>query len=414
MDAGGFDLESLLAPARVGEFMAAHWESSPFLLARGRPDFYSTLLPAAELEHVVSAACELRDSSVELLGDPQTPDRLAPRTTDQVGDLFESYRRGATVRVNGAQRLSAGVASLCRSLETSLGCPVRANLYCTPAASKGARLHYDNHDIFILQLSGRKHWRVFRPAVELPLEHVPPLPFEDRAPSLGYARGGPQRGRSDIDEAARGEPLVTPALEAGDLLYLPRGFVHDAETSESESVHLAVGLHVVTWLDLLSVALGQLAQRDARFRRTISRAFSETASGFDPLREEAARLLAAFAESADAEGAHAELTASFVRSRRALGGGVMSATAHPQLDLETRLARRPGAVFRYVAQDGAAGLASAHGALWMPATFAEQLRFVASARSFRVCELPGRLSDAGKLALAKQLVEDGFLKVSDT
>jgi len=48
-------------------------------------------------------------------------------------------------------------------------------------------------------------------------------------------------------------------LTAGDLLYMPRGFLHEAWTTDEPSTHLTVGLHVVRWLDLLSVALAQVS-----------------------------------------------------------------------------------------------------------------------------------------------------------
>ena len=70
----------------------------------------------------------------------------------------------------------------------------------------------------------------------------------------------------------RQEPVVTDALpsptdvrlEAGDLLYLPRGRVHAAEATSEVSVHLTVGLHAPTLLMLVTRALNALSYSDDR------------------------------------------------------------------------------------------------------------------------------------------------------
>jgi ribosomal protein L16 Arg81 hydroxylase len=48
------------------------------------------------------------------------------------------------------------------------------------------------------------------------------------------------------------EPLLDVELEAGDALYLPRGYVHAALTTDVDSVHLTIGVLSTTWYDVLS------------------------------------------------------------------------------------------------------------------------------------------------------------------
>ena len=51
----------------------------------------------------------------------------------------------------------------------------------------------------------------------------------------------------------------------GDTLYLPRGWLHEALTSDTDSLHITVGVNVYTWLDALRAALDELAD-DVAFR----------------------------------------------------------------------------------------------------------------------------------------------------
>src|SRR5207253_2896853 len=114
-------------------------------------------------------------------------------------------------------------------------CPVHGNLYLTPAQSQGFDAHFDAHEVFALQLDGVKHWRLYGLAAVLPLAC-------EKANVPRSSLGPPQEVR----------------LEAGDLLYIPRGHAHEAFTSDQPSLHLTIGINVYRWSDLLQHALKDL------------------------------------------------------------------------------------------------------------------------------------------------------------
>ncbi|MFL6227244.1 MAG: cupin domain-containing protein [Pyrinomonadaceae bacterium] len=409
MDASVADLAALLSPIPAAEFFARYWEKSPLVVARREPGRYAGLLGLADLDFVLAAAFQSQESGVELLGAGKS---AGGKGADQVAQIYEAYGQGATVRVNRAQRYWKPLSDVCRRLEHEFGAPVRANLYCSPAGAHFSERHYDNHDVLVLQLAGRKHWRVFDPVVSLPLADVPPLAFEERTGLLKYARGGPRKGRADIGVDECGEPRLDFTLEAGDLLYMPRGFVHEAGAQGEASLHVTIGLHVLTWLDLLSVALARAGHRDERFRTALPVRLADGAQA--DAREHFATLLRAFADGADFDGALGEVAASFVRNMQATTDGALMGDAARALDEDTSLEQRPGLVCRYVAEGGMAGLLSAQATLWMPESFGPALSFVAQTRAFRVRDLPGGMSDGGKLSLARRLVQDGFLRIVET
>jgi hypothetical protein len=53
---------------------------------------------------------------------------------------------------------------------------VQVNAYLTPPASRGLGVHHDTHDVFVLQVHGRKLWQVWDAAVPFPLGHQTQLP----------------------------------------------------------------------------------------------------------------------------------------------------------------------------------------------------------------------------------------------
>ena len=410
MSTSPFHLESLLAPLSLDEFFTRYWEKDPFTWARHQPFHYQTLLNPSDIDFIISSTFATDKAGVEALGTTEIKKFLKGETATVVSELYDAHRRGSTIRVNRVHRYWKPLRELCRSLEQSFSFPVRANLYCTPASAARSRRHYDTHDVLVLQISGRKSWRIFPPLIQLPLATVPPLPFEERTEMLKYARGGPRKGRASITDAESGEPISEVTLEAGDLLYMPRGFLHEAWTTDEASTHVTIGLHVVRWLDLLSVALAQVGNRDVRFRQALP-VGTNVRERMDEL---FSSLVNVFGREARFKDAAEELSDSFVKSRQAVADGTLnSSTTVPEIDGQTLLQHRPGLLFRYAENGGAVGVVSANNALWMPTGFEDSLRFIATTREFHVGEIPGQMTEHSKVSLARRLIQDGFVRIAE-
>ena len=98
--------------------------------------------------------------------------------------------------------------------------------------------------MLILQIEGSKIWQLYVGA-DLP----------------------PREIQRDKEKAVAVEGLPTPTdvrLNAGDVLYVPRGRVHAAETASEQSIHLTVGIHAPTVLMLAIGALYSQSFRDDR------------------------------------------------------------------------------------------------------------------------------------------------------
>jgi hypothetical protein len=225
-------------------FLAEHWSRWP-LLDRGVPQRYSGLLNEAEVEELVgvrglrlpafrmvSAGTLIgtdRYTMSAQLGQGTVSDLIDP---DGVVRLFEE---GATLILRGLERHHPVIAAFCGALAADLGHPVRANSYVTPANARGHGIHYDLHDVFVLQCTGRKHWRVHERHI------VDPLPGDGVDPTVR---------RENL-----GAVVLDAVLEPGDSLYIPRGWPHLASTAGDTSIHLTLGVHVLTWLDVLGAVL---------------------------------------------------------------------------------------------------------------------------------------------------------------
>lgn len=157
----------------------------------------------------------------------------------QPNRVVEHYQAGATLVVQGLQLSDPHLGRFTNNLALDLDHPVQINAYLTPAAAKGLELHFDFHDVFVVQLDGHKRWRIWSPLArtEIPVRDgaTPPMPRWDEV----------------------GEPLFDLTLGPGDCLYLPRGFPHCAETVADASAHLTIGVMARTWQQAIRHALDE-------------------------------------------------------------------------------------------------------------------------------------------------------------
>lgn len=157
------------------------------------------------------------------IGDRDLTDLAAPN------QVISGYRNGATVVLQGLHLTDPALARFANNLALELDQPVQINAYLSPSSARGLDVHFDYHDVFVIQLEGTKRWRVWAPT-------------ERSREPIGGKHATP---RPTLDEL--GDPMLDLVLEAGDVLYLPRGHPHVAETTDRSSAHLTVGLLAITW-----------------------------------------------------------------------------------------------------------------------------------------------------------------------
>ena len=243
-------------------------------------------------------------------------------------------------------------------------------------------MHHDTHEVFSLQVAGEKRWLVYEPVLELPLRD--------------------QRYRSGL--GAPGEPVLDVTLRAGDTLYLPRGWLHQAMTSGSDSLHITVGVNVYTWLDAVRAALEACAQ-DVEFRRAARPEDAKAPEG----------LLARLLERLGPDDLRRRQRRRLLRSRRPVRDGqITSLRALEELTADTHVEPRRTVLAEITAVDGSVSLAFEGKTLVLPAHAREELEALAGADGpVRASDLPGDLDEAGRLVLVRRLVREGFLRVSD-
>jgi lysine-specific demethylase/histidyl-hydroxylase NO66 len=352
---------------------------------RGR---FDDLLSEADVERLVCSTA-IRYPAVRLVRDGRqlavgefTSDvswRPPFTSTVDVQRVLAQWEAGATIVLQALHVNWHPLAVFCRLLEDALGHAVQANAYYTPRGSQGFAVHHDTHDVFVLQVAGEKRWHLYEPLLELPLKH--------------------QRYSAALGE--HGDPSDDLVLRAGDTLYLPRGWLHQAETSASDSLHLTIGVTAHTWLDAAKGALHEV-EDELAFRRGVDR------GGPDGLAE-------LLDEHLDPEQVERRRRRQFLDTRRPIReDGLTQLHALEQLDTETVLERRETVIADLEEPPGGLALVFEGKEIRFPAHAAPELRSCFEREApFRAADLPGELDDEGRLVLVRRLVREGFLRVSD-
>jgi len=227
-------LELLLAPLDLPTFFGRYWDQAPVHIGGNPRTGFADLWDRSGLERLL-AHSQLPLAQVEVIGAGGSAP--APRRTVSGRPILDLrriaehvQRRGGGIRVHGIETYVPSVRDLADRLGPLLGATVAVNAYYTTPRLEGLSLHWDTHDVLVLQLDGAKHWTLYEPPIERP---IPPY------------------HRSTLYSLEPGEPTWEGVVRAGELLYVPRGTPHLAKAFESSSLHLACGFVLPTWHDLL-------------------------------------------------------------------------------------------------------------------------------------------------------------------
>uniref|UniRef100_A0A8C4KU73 Bifunctional lysine-specific demethylase and histidyl-hydroxylase n=1 Tax=Dromaius novaehollandiae TaxID=8790 RepID=A0A8C4KU73_DRONO len=250
----GTDYEAVSGSGKKTMFAARRWERAPLLVRRGEPGYYAGLFSSAELDGILRSG-EVRfgahldvTSYAEGVRETHNP---AGRALPAV--VWDFYQNGCSLRLLCPQAFSATVWQFLSILQEHFGSMAGANTYLTPPGSQGFAPHYDDIEAFVLQLEGKKHWRVYGPRTE--------------------AEVLPQFSSANLTQAELGEPVLEAVLEAGDLLYFPRGFIHQGVClPDAHSLHITVSSYQRnSWGDLLEkllpAALQMALEEDVEYRQ---------------------------------------------------------------------------------------------------------------------------------------------------
>lgn len=242
---------SLIAPVTEEEFRARYWEQKPLIVRRGDQSYYGNLFTLEDFDEAIT-----RSPSYVKINEATNKGKgttIKFSTAKGLEAMLADLRVGATIILENLHHQEPKLGLFCRLLGHELGHIFETNLYLTPPNGRSSVPHWDNTDVFIMQVVGSKHWRIEQGRRIFPIR--------------------PYRMGDDV-RAFRGD-CTSLTLTQGDLLYIPRGFMHVAECGSEASLHISLGLVPVVLEELLHAIIKAAVQRDERLRIALPLGFMQ-------------------------------------------------------------------------------------------------------------------------------------------
>ncbi len=184
----------------LSEFLAEYWQKKPVIIKGGFKDFQDPISPDEIAGLTMEEEVDSRFVS-NLNGEWQA--EHGPFGEEKFSNLGET---NWSFIVQAANHWHAGAAELVTPFKSMPNWLFDDLMISYSVKDGGVGPHIDQYDVFIIQGSGKRHWRV-------------------GAKDIGqYTEVSHHSALRQIDSF---EPIIDDVIEPGDILYIPPGFPHD-------------------------------------------------------------------------------------------------------------------------------------------------------------------------------------------
>jgi lysine-specific demethylase/histidyl-hydroxylase NO66 len=368
----------------VDIFFDKYWAHAPLLYEPTKtcPRAFDDLASLDDLDQMV-ASLGLRASSLRMIKDGKALPHFKYTVAAEKGAreaaisgalVYQWYYEGATIVLESLHRYWQPLTDFCRELEIALGHRLQVNAYVTPPRSQGFDVHRDSHDVFVLQVSGAKHWIVY--------------------------------DREDEERV-----LMAQTIDRGASLYIPTGFPHAATTGDAASAHLTVGILTHDTIDLLH-EVTKLAEEKPAFRERLDVGNARDAASLKAIVKARVEEVQGWLDEIDID----ELTERVARrvastSQPITSGLLRQLERLNTIDEDTMVARRRGATCVLFPKDTVLKVLLADRELEVPLVAHPAMEEISRREKFSARDLHAFLDPESALVLVRRLVREALLEV---
>jgi len=253
-------LRELLEPILLEEFLKQYFGEYPLHIP-GRSRRFEQLLTWDFINNLLAFPLEGLDVYLTYQGRRLDREEYSRRakglfgtfTQIDVARLTSNLRSGALLSVRNIEAYSLGVSQLCETIQREFGGYVHAAMFAGWHRTQGFNTHWDAYDSLVLQIAGTKHWRIFETSMKYPVD-VP---------------------KEETQFTSSAKPRWEGEISSGDLLYIPRGWWHDARPTDAQSLHLTLGCEVPTGVSVANHAFTRLRDKEEARKAVPSRTLAE-------------------------------------------------------------------------------------------------------------------------------------------
>nr|WP_315422416.1 cupin domain-containing protein [uncultured Pedobacter sp.] len=402
------DINQLFGEISWQGFIEQYWQKKSYYVQGQNTEYFASLISRQEIDTLIKTNGGKTDFVISLIGgkivNPEKGVGHKAPSYWTAGNVFESFEKGSTIRLGNIASHCLSIRKLQQHFEANLQTDININLYLTPPGSRAFGAHYDDHDVFIVQISGSKIWKLFSPAEESPVEVL----HRGRAGWLKKEMPGSKKVR----------PLPIPdqdwsiKMQAGDLLYVPRGHVHQVYSEDEESLHLTVAVTVVTWYEVVVQALLETLKESDALREALPPDISNRNFNTPYFNNRIAEVKADLEKHLTPEimrDSVNEIARRFVVSRNPVPGNTAQV---PEFSLITRMRIRPDMVYRVEENRREMVFYYSGNYLLVQYELSGVLEYILAQKEFMIADLPQENSELVRINFVRKLFEGGFLEIT--
>lgn len=229
---------ALLGQRSPTVFMRDYWHKRPLLVRQAIPSFALAKAQGEGLQSPISAqalfgfACD-GHSEVRLVKAKPWQLQHGPFNKKQIPSL---QKRDWTLLIQGVEARHPAAANVLSWFRFIPDARLDDLMISIAGIGGGVGPHVDSYDVFLIQMEGRRHWKISSQA-DLSLREDLPLKI-----------------------LSRFKPEEDWVLEPGDLLYLPPNIAHEGIALDSGCQTWSVGFRSPTFKELIQEGLWRLAE----------------------------------------------------------------------------------------------------------------------------------------------------------
>lgn len=251
-------LSDLLNPITPDRFFADFHDRKPLHIPAGDNDRRRDLLSWDGFNGLLNQSSIWTATSLKLVRDTAAvpPEDYCRLVNSQSGVVMRPdpakvalfLAEGASVIAGDVQQLTPGLSHLSQDLGRTFAAAVGANVYCSFQGVQAFGTHFDLHHVFAVQTQGEKVWRLYSNRADSPVDMM-----QDTEETRRWL------------ERSRGPLSAEIHMRPGDVLYLPRGWYHDALARDGASLHVTFSVAPLYGRIIFSL-LEKAAMQDPAFR----------------------------------------------------------------------------------------------------------------------------------------------------
>jgi hypothetical protein len=247
-------LPELVAPLGEAEFLSLMRDRKLTFLRGADADRYAGLLnwktlramlERGEHPHNLLHLRLSRDSATVPLERWFTQDAAGARP--DIAKVEAYLAEGFSLCITCVDEHAPQLTTLCNDIRARTFEQIKIGVIVTTGKIGAFKLHYDPEDLIILQVEGRKRWKIYGPAVSNPV--------------IGMAQPEPPPEQA---------PIFDEVLRPGDFLFMPGGNWHRCENGPGRSLHLGFFFQPPTGWHFAKALMSDLVADEA-FRMPLTR-----------------------------------------------------------------------------------------------------------------------------------------------